>query len=231
MCKAWSGGPQERLRRNRWLSLPFVVLCFVGCALLLAAAIQANVCAEPGEDGGSFCSTNVFLSDEALIGWIVATGGWWLLRDRDARAELPLLGYDSRWTDSSELLVADGSRFRLVELKLRGRGPAIFKPVHWHLQTEDAGPLVQIDSLLELHGRLGAIGLRENQDYAIANWSDGATMDPGDKESYFEGGRDFLEKVRHLLAVFEFESPVGDRYRKVVSLLPHVGAPSVVHPE
>jgi hypothetical protein len=214
---------------------------FYGVSLLAAGATVYTV-AQPNQKDQHQTQWpwNVkLLPPEAFGALFIASVGWVLLRDHNARSMRPLVGSTSQWVSTAQ---TDGLKpstvYRQVIVSVGGHGSAIIRNVHWRVQAAgDVRPEL-VDSITVLYARLKDLGLAEGRDYTITNLGRGSSMDAGARLVYSEylsastARTDVLpaakRKIEVLEASIEFESMVGDRFRRIVDLLPAEGASTIV---
>jgi hypothetical protein len=227
---------EHRLIRRRWLTLgPFYVLIALSVASYVVLLVGANQPASRKDDW----PWNVHVPNipGAVLTLFVASVGWLLVRDHNARVLRPVLGYTSDWVGSSNLRTSS-ARYRRVVLEDNGPGTAFIRKVTWRLQTAAYREPVEIETIGALCARFASLGLREGYDYSVTNVSPGGSIRSQGNETYFEctatdGEHPRVlptakEQVLVLDAVFIIESMVGDQFERVVKLLPHSFAPDVI---
>jgi hypothetical protein len=209
----------QLVKRRPWTTWPFYALTVLGAVLTVFVIVQAN---QSDWRRTHDWPWNVRLPDPAVPAALFAASlGWVLLRDQKALSVKPLLRYTSEWVD-----VTGTTSSRQVVLAVGGQGSAVFRSVVWRVGLGGGSSVEEITTLAEVNARLAGLGLTEGTDYAFANVGRGASMDPGETLLYFWCSRAALGKFAVFETTFEFDSMMGDRFRRVVWLLPHDSAPS-----
>lgn len=151
-----------------------------------------------------------------------------LARDQYARSVAPLLRYVSQWVAETDGLTRSAGRYRQVIVGNAGPGTAVVVSVIWRAAAVTERDIAEVTSPDALRVLLGGFKLADGADYTISNYSAGTALAPGEQRLYFECTDDAAARFAVFDAVFEFESLLGDRYVKTISLLPLPGASSAV---
>jgi hypothetical protein len=192
--------------------------------LLVAEVLRANLSAKQQHDWPwnlrlLGIPTTAALFGAALIALVAL--------DQYARSTAPLLRYVSQWASETEDLTARAARYRQVLLRNVGPGTALVVGVRWLVGTSDGG-VSDVASMAALRGFLGELELVDGTDYAVTNYSPRSALGPGEERLYFECTDGALARFGVFDAVFTFESMLGDRFEKTVSLLPRPGSSDAV---
>lgn len=151
-----------------------------------------------------------------------------VLRNDVTAAVRPMLRVVSQWVTATTLGADDRARYRSVAVKNVGAGTAIIVSVRWLVARESTGG-DWITSLARLHEVLAALGYQDGRDYSVSNYSRGTALAVGEQRVYFECTDAFVDGLASFDVVFEFESPLGDRYERRAPLLPGPDAPTAVN--
>lgn len=210
---------RQRLVHQRWFTIkPFYAAAILTGALVVLAVVVQHKLPDV---------TVMAVTFTAAVGATVA-------RLRDLVSKRPKLSCESAWWDESERL-RESPVYRWVALLVTGS--ATVGKVSWRVRTANDPSAVEIDTIDALHERLRELGLSEGEDYTIMNFTPGSPLEAGVGEIYFECTATWEGEARTLPtatsqvlvleAVFEFESKMGERFEKVVHLLPAHGASRV----
>lgn len=145
-----------------------------------------------------------------------------LARDQYARSVGPALRYVSQWVADAPGLARSANRYRQVIIRNAGNGAAVLTGLAWRVRTSSGE--TEHTSLNTLRNALDDADLMDGADYTITNYSSGTVLAPGEERLYFECTEDALTKFDVFDVRFEFESLLGDRYARTISLLPRPGA-------
>ncbi len=207
---------QDRVRRGRW---PVVYMLEV---LLVASSAALVVEIVNAKDSTPW---NLDLAGPT-VSVLVASLVTLVARDQYARSVRPLLRYESDWVTLSEYELLDGGPYRQVRIQNVGPGAALVKRVSWMIELASSRQHLEFEDLITVRDALARIDLREARDYYLLNFSSGTALPSTDDQLYFECTEAAVKAFSKFVVVLEFESLVGDRFVRYVSLLPHVGASS-----
>ena len=215
---------QRLIRRNPSVTRPIGAMIALVATVLVFEIVVANV---PEGWRGDWPWRLRLLGIPASASLLAALIALWVGRDPVARPFVPMLRYVSRWTDDPDGLSASAERYRSVSLRNVGPGPAIVAGLSWRVAVA-AAPVTTVSTMPELRAVLDGLGAADGIDYAIDNFSAGTALASGEERHYFQATEAFTRKFQTFDAVFELESLLGDRYERVVSLLPRPGASAMV---
>jgi hypothetical protein len=211
----------RRTRRSPSGAWPFVALVIVTALLLAFEVVRANH--SQYTRAHEWPWNIVLLGIPTTASLFTAGLTMWVVRDQFARTVRPGLRYVSRWVDSSADGLAPAGRYWHGTIKNAGPGPGTVVALRWRLETA-AGVASEPAGLGDVRELLRALDLLDARDYGIANYSPGTVLTAGEERAYFECTPATVDALRRFEVVFELESMLGDRYERVVSLLPRPDA-------
>lgn len=217
----------QRVTRRSPAERPIRAVIWLGALLLVAELVRANLSLEQQRDWPwKLRLLGIPTTAAILAAALIAL----LLRDQYARSVAPMLRYVSQWVSDTDVLTSKAGRYRQVIVRNAGPGTAVIVGTAWRVGTAPGSHVVDVGSMVALRDLLADAGLGDGADYTITNYSAGSALAPGEERLYFECADTALSRFGVLEVVFEFESLLGDRYDKAISLLPHPGASVAVAP-
>jgi hypothetical protein len=143
-----------------------------------------------------------------------------VVREQATASTRPLMTYSSmQGGANSSGLPSDDTGFWNVEIENVGAGAAIIRSVAYRLSRADSYSLDYSATVQQLK----LLGLQIGRDYALYTFSAGGVIGPGAKTSVFEIGLKNISAIKDVDVQLEFETTLGDRYRKEVYCIPRVG--------
>lgn len=206
--------------------LPLLMLLAASFVLLVVAVVHGNDAPAKASEARPWYVLGVPVAVALFSLAVTAVVG----RDQYARSQRPGLRYDTQWFDTAEgLREFEGAVWDVV-LANAGPGVAEITGTRWELRlapskADPNPPPVSLGSFHDLRDELARHGLRSGVDYWMANVTPGAFVAVQERISIFEGSADFVGRMADLAVVFEYESAVGDRYRRRIRLVPDPKAP------
>jgi hypothetical protein len=215
-------GPQTRLPKFNWLFFFLSLLTFLFFLLTVYAVVKSN----PGL--GSTQSKEFFslelLDTKTACTIFVSLVGLLLLRHQFVIGYRPKLIYEGSKKDAANHPeLPENNLVWQVKIKNVGLGTAIFSDFKFRLslnQTEDKSYDLGFFDTVE---KLEEEGFRFEEDYYLANITNGYAMTTKEEKIVFEVILPKGHGIKQLDLKMTFEGYLGGKYRKEVYIIPRRG--------
>lgn len=196
-----------------------VLLTVVLFFLTLYSIVQTNAKVFHLEDS-PFVSLKLLDTSTAASLFVTLIGAL-LVRHQFASSVTPRINYRSAKTERYDKQNRD-EVFQTwhVEIHNTGLGSAIINRVDYLFEPAGSKNCSSSYSLDNIVKQFAAIDLIPERDYWMQNMSSGFSLAAKDDFFVFEINMKSVEKMTRLDMVLYFQSQLGNRYRRVISLLP-----------
>lgn len=195
--------------------------CFATALFLLTlySILQTNADVFDLEDS-AFIKLKLLDTATAASLFVTVVGAL-LVRHQFVLSVIPRINYKStkteRFTKQSDEESFETWR---VVIHNTGLGPAIINRVEYLFEPAECKNCSSSYTIDNIVKQFSAIELIADRDYWTQNMSSGFSLAPKDDLFVFEIKVEYLEKIKRFEMVLYFQSQLGARYRRQVSLIP-----------